>query len=1369
MARVAPINEVLGRFFPGGPIPNRPRKPYGSRKPIQFRDFDAYYEEFYDLISKDIHVSNITNPILNELKADFTQAMKATVKSPSQAKYEDIPEEFASEIDDLPGAVAVSIDLDPVKWIKNPGKQSKSLIGGLIKGTFGYDINKKNFFEAWNFNDVDTKIEKDFIWDPLVKGKRIGQGRLTFGEASKNAFASLLEKQLTGKEPASTPTGTGFTDEDAKELTDYKTNTDSYIIGEGFVSEPSSAVAAAQRTFVDSMMVLGNSGTREDSFTAIGSAFSKVLDSESRNRSGRDVSYIMSAEGDALLKSLVKDVRGNNTKIIDPFGNDFLSITTGTLSGYVAERDDTVSRKIPELKIKEAELLAKPQDKAIEKELKKTRKELGDSEKSLVSLDGKIQAATNQLVASEKDGYGALNTVVKTIQDSGVTDPELKGLANKLNVFANPEIGLTQNITELSRVVFEKNSLVDKDLSKAVADRAALAALPITPDVQKKLSDLDSKIVKLNSTIVALDSRIDTLATTIQGADGAIAKTIEHNTYNPSSDPAVEELVQKLQSVAHSKDALVQNVASIETDVVGIIDSTVSQARETLKEKARLDTGSFVFRTQHELLETVNGFDKVFDDLSEKLAKKNLKTGSKDFDGPKSALVDACKDQIAALDRAEQLLAKDPKALAEFRTLFSAHAKAVEKLRQQAEAVGSTDALDSLLKKYKSVYDSDTIGGGIADVATRRFMEQVYFGDGPLGSTFKSETPSDIFENSKRLFAISRVRYERDKALDVYKLMKEGPSGLINPLMQRFVKEGRLLKIAQAYKFLSKPKQFMMDNVLKPTHFFGLVYDEKMAKKCREAGGWDAWMESKIGEPMSKFWGVNKFTVSFEGFSEVITGGSHLIGAVSLGDLFQGGVSGEVLGAFFKAPNIKELGKLTALHGIKLPVEGVKDVNDFLKNIQELKKWFEDPEKGMEMAKLLGLRFDGQGKLILESLNEKTFNFFKFIAAAKHNTAMTDPTVFLVGRLKLISAALSKIQTGYIAIIANIRKPIVYMKTLLAEGLTNSIMAYLDSVTGMLGEVLRVAVRFIVNVAIDWGEKLITGIMKFDLTEFMEEVTGAISGTMKYLMYFVLAPMILIIVGFNEVSTMMLGISPVDNSRTNGVLLTGCGPIDERAQGVGSCGICDASDSVDWSPYALGKETFTEGIAFVLNAAAKDFNIPAPALGAIFYVEGWSENVDGKFAEDWTKENVCDWSLNEGPLLPECEDRTSSSDARGSFQWIPGWFDPQIEASGVASKTPLPRGEYDPCNFLDAAYASAGRFAELGAAVGAGACGGGWLAPIGSSRPSGYADGLPASAPKVQFAILHYACGANGSECFSENFLDYSRKGLAVFNALKCF
>lgn len=1354
-----PINEALGRFYPGGPLPKRPFRPYGSRKPIVFKDFDQYYEEFFDMIEKDANISKfLGNWLGGELKADFSQAMKAQVSAPSSAKAADIPEEFASDIDEMPGAVGVSINLNPVDWLKKPQKESKKFLGSIIKGTFGFDVESKK----WDFTDVDASIEKDFVWAPLARGERIGNSKLTSGFTQQNALAKALEERLLGKKvediSSSNFSGTGLSSKETGNLVDYDNNKDSYVIGEGFISEPSNPAGAAQDAFVKGMTTFQAAGSREDGFTNIGTSFLKVLDVESKDV--RPIQYnIQDPATYQMLQSRIKDIRGHDTPVLDVFGNDFLSMTARTINGYIEEREDLTDNEIPRLEKEIADLTKDPfKGEEEKKELKAAEKALSDAQKKLPKLNGNIYASVEQLVSPKTVGgtyKGALSTVIDNIKTSGVTDAQMLKLKDSLEVFVDPNTEILKTVSGLRHNLFELDKLDPTDTS--------------TPN-QNRIAALNNEIATLQAKFNAHKAVLTPIAT-----DASIPVT------------ALSATTLDLRSVS-----------DIEAGIVGYIDKSIGETREYLKKNADVNSGSFVFRQQTSYLNGVHDFYGSFKDLETTLKKKG-------FEEAKKGLLESYQGQIDAYKETRNLLMGDPAgtpnpkpgnpaALAEFESIFRDHISALEKLKKSIDTVKNDDGLKDLLRKYKSVYDTATVNGGVGDRTTRRFMESVYFSNGPLAKTFQSEESQDTYEHSKRLYLIARFRYEKEKARDVYSMIKSGPTGVINPLFQRYIKEGQvggiLKPVFKIYKYASRPKDFVKEMILEPTHYFGLIYDDKIAKQCQKDGGFREWINKNIGEKLinSKRWGgLNRLHINLEGMESftVVANGSFK-GAVALGALLKTdgplqGFTSSMLGALFNAEKLEDLNRpeFAILHGVTLPAEGIKDVRDLLENIQKLKAWFET-EEGVAIGKKLGLKFietlgaDGKTKiykLITDELinNSKAANFFIFLKKLSLDTSSTDPTVMMVGKLRLLSQFLSKVQTGYIAVIANIRKPIVYLKTILTDALTQVAMGYLDSITGGLGEVLRFVVRFVINTAVDWGTKLLSAIARFDLTEFIDEVSSFIAGGIKYLLYFVLAPLIIISMLFDPMGSILMGISPVDNSRTNGVLLEGCGPIEERAQGVGSCGICDAPDSVDWTPYSNYKAAFTEGIAFVLNAAAKDYSIPAPALGAIFYVEGWSENtVEGKFTEDWTKDNVCSWSLNEGPLLPGCEDRTSSSDARGSFQWIPGWFNPQIEASDVASKTPLPRGEYDPCNFLDAAYASAGRFAEMATAAGISGCSGDWLAPIGN-KPAGYEDGLPSTAPKIQWAILHYACGANGGECYSETFLDYSRKGLAVFNALKCF
>lgn len=1260
---IAP-NEMLGNFFPGGPLQKRAATPYGGGKPIEFKDFDAFYDDFFKSIEKDITggITSIPKSFMADFKKGMTtpdaiiEALKVDVKRPSDSTMLSIPVEFADDINDLPGSVSLSLNLNPVDWIQDPGKEASTFVNKLVEGTFGYNIKNG----TWKFSDVDSNIERDFVWDPLIKGRNVGVGRLSSTGTEAGWLANVLEKHLTGRDPAATSTtgGGGITDTMTQGIADYRSLGTYYVVGQGPVVAPGNPVGAVQESFAKGMGMLKSEGDRESTFTDMSTQLLNVLDKQSLR--DHSVNYNLSAQANTLLNTtFAADVQGNQTRLLDIQGNDALTGYTKRLSALLGER------------------------KKREESLTKAKTELADLQTQHAAATGDRKTKLQELIDKKN------SSIAKTTRSIELTNENIEWAVTSL---------------------YGTDPTQPGGLIKAVTD--------------------------------ALDGG---------GLDA-------------SRDQGLIDLGATLKTHSGSRADFLKAV------VDGHIETAISTARAATKSTADVpSSGSLIYRAQFDYLTSVQGFDGSFKELHKGLAKKMLdKKNPAKVQEVTTEIQRLCDAQIKQHNDLRTLLEKDPAAVAEFDTIFGKHLKAVQRMRDEVAGVNGDLGMQAFLKKYKSIYTTNTIGGGVEDVATRRFMESVFIKDGPLSKVFAGSASPELFENSKRLYLISRKRYENEAARDWATKIVKGPSGIFEPFVKKYVKE----RFGLAISFDMGVKDVLVENLLKPTHFFGLAFDADIAEKAAERRktaralgksiGWIDSLEEKVGMPLTKLWGENKFSVTIGGKAFGMSGGGHLKGVVAIGQLIQNSTLDA--SAFSSILNSHTLTDLeSALSGKALPLSDKEAIEKLLSQMGEFREWLSKTDEGKRLAAFLGITISSSGEVVV---NEKLMSFFKTVSLRSFNSATTDPTQLYVGALRRLSQSLSLLQNKWVGLITNFRKPIVYIKTLITEGITQGIMAALDSVTGMLGEILRVAVRVVVNKVVDWGEKFLTGLYKFDMSDLMKDVTETMGGLIKYLLYFVIAPLILLVMLFDSVDSLVAGSTPVDNSRTDGVLLGDCSEIEAHAEGVGSCGVCGPSGTVDWSPYSLGSATFTDGIAFVIEAAANDFDVPAPLLAAIFYSEDWSENVAGKFQQPWTYDNVCDWSLEEGPLLPECESRTSSSDARGSFQWIPGWFEGHVDA--VAAVTPLPRGTYDPCNFLDAAYATAARFKEMANAAGVSGCSSSWLSPKGSIG-GGYADGLPASATKAQWAILHYACGAGGSECFSSAFLDYSEKGYAVFSSLKCF
>lgn len=331
-----PLNQALGNFYPGKPMPK-----YGGGKAIEFSDMTNLYEVFFKDFENVITPSNYyksINPISISIGDSIKEALRVSVKKPSTAQRWDVPTEFVDDIDDIPGVVSVSLNINPVDWIKNPKKESQSLFNSIIKGTFGYDPKSRR----WNFSDIDSSIEKDYIWKPLLNGERLaGKKNISFID---KYLASGVEKKISfiGQNPKSV--SLGFTSSEADGIIDFTKSSSFYQMGSGLINQPSNSVDSFRNIYEKFHPMLKAESEREGASTKMSLSHLAVLNSSITKN--RDVSYIVGGDLEKLLNTRILDRAKNVSRLIDPFGNDAISTTTKTVIDLRKKIDDLGKEKI---------------------------------------------------------------------------------------------------------------------------------------------------------------------------------------------------------------------------------------------------------------------------------------------------------------------------------------------------------------------------------------------------------------------------------------------------------------------------------------------------------------------------------------------------------------------------------------------------------------------------------------------------------------------------------------------------------------------------------------------------------------------------------------------------------------------------------------------------------------------------------------------------------------------------------------------------------------------------------------------------------------------------------------------------------------
>ncbi|MCH7951622.1 hypothetical protein IH980_02730 [Patescibacteria group bacterium] len=104
----------------------------------------------------------------------------------------------------------------------------------------------------------------------------------------------------------------------------------------------------------------------------------------------------------------------------------------------------------------------------------------------------------------------------------------------------------------------------------------------------------------------------------------------------------------------------------------------------------------------------------------------------------------------------------------------------------------------------------------------------------------------------------------------------------------------------------------------------------------------------------------------------------------------------------------------------------------------------------------------------------------------------------------------------------------------------------------------------------------------------------------------------------------------------------------------------------------------------IIGTAGQEYGVPGALIIAIMFAEGGFER-QSCYGGAWSNALVEESSACGGQVPNCCNCNVSSSGARGTFQWIPRWF----EAYRDAAQAVDPSRAGDPCNFLDAAFATA--------------------------------------------------------------------------------
>ncbi len=152
-----PFYELLGGYYPGKPIP-RKRPPY-SRPPdmVEFNT-DALIEKYLFAVRKELDKLTIGNQAKKFFIDDVERTLIAQTK-PKGVSYDPMRALELGDEEDVAG-VQLELDINPVKWLRNPGEMAKDTVDRFVK-------------DFANWKDFDSYMEQSAMWKPLLSGGEI--------------------------------------------------------------------------------------------------------------------------------------------------------------------------------------------------------------------------------------------------------------------------------------------------------------------------------------------------------------------------------------------------------------------------------------------------------------------------------------------------------------------------------------------------------------------------------------------------------------------------------------------------------------------------------------------------------------------------------------------------------------------------------------------------------------------------------------------------------------------------------------------------------------------------------------------------------------------------------------------------------------------------------------------------------------------------------------------------------------------------------------------------------------------------------------------------------------------------------------------
>lgn len=153
-------NPLYPGYYTGQPISRRPQSK-NYLKPVEF-DFDTLTEGIDNAAEKVKHSPiNFPRWVWERIVDDTKSSFEASIR-PKGMKVAEL-DDYAT--DDLPGAIGISVSLNPEDW-KDPKKQTAKTLSSWAKATLGVDT-KKSILSSDYWPDIKHEAEKR-VWANLL-------------------------------------------------------------------------------------------------------------------------------------------------------------------------------------------------------------------------------------------------------------------------------------------------------------------------------------------------------------------------------------------------------------------------------------------------------------------------------------------------------------------------------------------------------------------------------------------------------------------------------------------------------------------------------------------------------------------------------------------------------------------------------------------------------------------------------------------------------------------------------------------------------------------------------------------------------------------------------------------------------------------------------------------------------------------------------------------------------------------------------------------------------------------------------------------------------------------------------------------------